>query len=126
MKITQVAGHQFKAEYKGVELVSGKANNNSPYVGMSPGALMVAALGMCTAMHIEGYLSKEGIEYDGIEIDVKNRYERNPPRAGGFVLMVNVKSELTDEQRKGLLEEAGRCYVGNTMRGGPEITVNLQ
>ncbi|HUS77640.1 MAG TPA: OsmC family protein [Patescibacteria group bacterium] len=126
MKITQVAGHQFKAEYKGVELVSGKVGEGSSYVGMSPGSLMVAALGMCTAMHIEGYLSKEGIEYDGIEIDVKNRYERNPPRAAGFILTVKVNGELTEEQRKGVLEEAGRCYVGNSMRGGPEITVNLQ
>ena len=125
MKISQVAGHQFKAEYRGVELVSGKVKNNSPYEGMSPGSLMVAALGMCTGMHIESYLSKNGIAFEGIEIEVKNRYERNPPRAAEFTLKVKIDGELTDEHRKGVLEEANRCYVGNTMKNAPAITVDL-
>jgi uncharacterized OsmC-like protein len=126
MKISQVAGHQFKAEYLDVELISGKVKDNSHYEGMSPGSLMVAALGMCTGMHIESYLSKNGVEFEGIEIEIKNRYERNPTRAAEFTLKVKVDGELSDEHRKGLLEEANRCYVGNTIKNAPTITVDLE
>jgi putative redox protein len=125
VKITQIKGHQFRAESKGVEIVSGRVDEDGPYVGMSPGALMASALGMCTAMHVESYLKKENINYDGIEITVKNAYERNPPRAKEFTLDVKVGGDLTEDQKEGLLEEANRCYVGNTLRGAPNISVNL-
>ena len=42
LKITQIEGHKFKAEYKGIEIVSGRVNPGSAYEGMSPGALMIA------------------------------------------------------------------------------------
>jgi uncharacterized OsmC-like protein len=126
MRITQIEGHKFKAEHKGVEIVSGRVDEGSPYEGMSPGSLMVAALGMCTGMHVETYLKEQGIEYQGIEITVKNRYDGDPPRATEFLLDVKVGADLDEGQRRGLLDEANRCYVGNTMRNGPKIRANLK
>ncbi len=125
VKITQIEGQKFKAESKGVEIVSGRIDEESPYVGMSPGTLMAAALGLCTSMHTETFLRKNQIDYDRIEVTVKNKYERDPPRASEFTLDVRFGADLDEEQMKGLLEEANRCYVGNTMRGGPQIIVNL-
>ena len=126
MRITQIEGHKFKAEHKGVEIVSGRVDEGSPYEGMSPGSLTVAALGMCTGMHIETYLKEQGIEYDGIEITVKNRHNRDPPRATEFVLDIAVGADLDEGRRRGLPEEANRCYVGNTMRNGPKIRVTFK
>ncbi len=125
VKITQIEGHKFKAEYKGVEIVSGRVDPGSVYGGMSPGALMTASLGLCTAMHVETYLSKEGIEYGGITVSLSNKYERDPVRTAEFTLDIEVDGDLTEEQREGLLEEANRCYVGNTMKSGPKININL-
>lgn len=125
VKITQIEGHKFKAEYKGIEIVSGRVNPGSAYEGMSPGALMIASLGLCTAMHVETYLSKEGIEYGGINVSLSNKYERAPARAVEFNLHIEVDGDLTEEQREGLLAEANRCYVGNTMKGGPKINIDL-
>jgi len=126
MKITQIEGNQFKAEYRGVEVVSGNVTSNSQYIGMSPGSLMVAALGMCTGMHVRSYLEKNNIEHSGIEISVKNQYERNPTRVVEFYLSVIIDGELTEEQREGVVEEAKLCYVGNTMSGGPKINVIVE
>jgi len=126
MKITQIEGNQFKAEYRGVEVVSGNVSSNSQYIGMSPGSLMVAALGMCTGMHVRSYLEKNNIEHSGIEISVKNQYERNPTRVVEFYLSVIIDGELTEEQREGVAEEAKLCYVGNTMSGGPKINVIVE
>ncbi len=126
VKVTQIEGRKFKAEYNGVEVVSGRVKEGSPYAGMSPGALMTSALGLCTGMHIASYLEKEGIKHEGLEITVSNKYDRNPPRTLQFILDIHLKAELDKEQRRSLLEEANRCYVGNTMRGGPEININLK
>jgi uncharacterized OsmC-like protein len=126
VKVTQMEGRKFKAEYNGVEIVSGRVKDGDPYAGMSPSALMTSALGLCTGMHVAAYLEKEGIEHGGLEITVSNKYDRDPPRAVQFVLDIHLKAELDEEQRKGLLEEANRCYVGNTMRGDPGINVNLE
>lgn len=125
VKVTLIEGRQFKAESDGVEIVSGRVKEGAPYAGMSPGKLMTASLGLCTGMHLAHYLEEHGIEHGGLEIIVGNRYERNPPRTVEFTLDVKLEVELDEEQRKGLLEEADRCYVGNTMRGGPEVKINL-
>ena len=126
VKITQIEGRKFKAIYNGVDIVSGRVKEGGPYAGMSPGALMASALGLCTGMHVAAYLEKEDIEHGRLEITVCNKYDRDPPRAVQFTLDIHLKAELNEEQRRGLLEEANRCYVGNTMRGGPEINVNLE
>jgi uncharacterized OsmC-like protein len=125
VKITQLEGHKFKAEYKGVEIVSGRVNPGSAYEGMSPGTLMTASLGLCTAMHVETYLSKESIEYGGITVSLSNKYERKPTRTVEFTLNIEVDGDLTEEQREGLVEKANKCYVGNTMKGRPKININL-
>jgi hypothetical protein len=38
---------------------------------------------------------------------------------------MNLKAELTDKQREGLVAEASRCYVGNTLKGTPAINLEL-
>jgi uncharacterized OsmC-like protein len=53
-------------------------------------------------------------------------YDRDPPRATEFLLDIAVGADLDEKQRRGLLEEANRCYVGNTMRNSPKISVDLK
>ena len=125
VKVTQTKGRQFKAEYNGVEIVSGRVREGGPYAGMSPGALMTSALGLCTGMHLAAYLEKEGIEHGGLEITIDNRRDRDPPRTVEFTLNITLRADLDERQRRDLLEEANRCYVGNTMRSGPKIAINL-
>jgi uncharacterized OsmC-like protein len=126
VKVTLIEGLKFKAEYDGVEIVSGTKKRGGSYAGMSPGALMASALGLCTGMCVAAYLDEEDIEHGGLEITISNKYDRDPLRVVQFVLDINLKAELEDEYINGLLEEANRCYVGNTIRGGPEIKVNLR
>ena len=126
VKVTQIEGLKFKAVSDGIEIVSGRKKKGGSYTGISPGALMSSARGLCTGMCVADYLDEKGIEHGGLEITISNKYDRDPPRVVQFVLDINLKAELEDEYIKGLLEEANRCYVGNTIRGGPEIKVNLR
>ena len=125
LKVTQVEGGLFKAEYRGAEVIAGRVDPDSPYVGISPGNLMVAALGMCNGVYVEDYLRREGIEYDSLEITVDRKYERDPPRATEFEIQIGLRGDLSEEERKGVLEAARRCYVGNTFEGKPKINVSL-
>jgi uncharacterized OsmC-like protein len=121
VRITQIKGHKFRAQHEAATIVSGREAPDAPYEGMSPGTLMAAALGLCTAMHVETYLAQQGIEDPGIEVNVSTKNGRDPPRVTSFTLEVNINAQLTEEQVRGLTAEAHRCYVGNTMRGAPEI-----
>jgi len=86
---------------------------------------MVAARGLCNGVYVEDYLRREGIKYDSLEITVDRKYERDPPRATEFDIQIDLRGDLSEEERKGALEAARRCYVGNTFEGTPKINVSL-
>jgi len=125
VKVTQVEGGKFKAESEGLEVISGRVAPEAPAEGMSPGRLMAASLGLCTGMHVAGYLSRHGIPNRGIELTVDQANAENPRRCGAFTVTIRVQADLTEKQRKGLMADAHKCYVGNTLRGDPAIKLSL-
>ena len=126
MKITQLDGWKLMAEYDGVSLVSGQVTRNSDYNRMSPGKLMTAGLGLCTGMHAVTYLTKHNLEYSDLEITMGTVGAGNPARYGEFTMNIELKADLSEEHYNGLLEECNRCFVGNTMRGTPEIKIEIK
>jgi uncharacterized OsmC-like protein len=119
-------GMKLKAEYDGFEVISGRVDENSAPEGLSPEKLMAASLGMCTGMHVLWYLKRHGIEHSGFEINVETVNAKNPGSCVEFNTSVNLKAELTEEQKEGLMAEANRCYVGNTLKGTPAINLRLE
>ncbi|OGD45592.1 hypothetical protein A3K69_03695 [Candidatus Bathyarchaeota archaeon RBG_16_57_9] len=125
VKVTQVEGMKLRAEYEGLRVVSGRVDEDTPPEGMSPGKLMAASLGLCTGMHVAGYLMRHGVKNSGFEITVEQANAESPRRCGAFNVTISVQADLTDEQRKGIMEDANRCYVGNTLRSGAVVNVAL-
>jgi hypothetical protein len=37
-----------------------------------------------------------------------------------------LKADLSEEHYKGLVEECNRCFVGNTLKGAPEINIDIK
>ncbi len=126
MKITQLDGWELKAEYNGVSLVSGQVTRESEYNGMSPGKLMTAGLGLSTGMHAVTYLTKHKLEYSDLEITVGTVGAGNPARYGEFTMSIKLKADLSEEHYNGLVEECNRCFVGNTLKGAPEINIDIK
>jgi uncharacterized OsmC-like protein len=126
VKVTQIEGTKLRAESEGLEVISGRVGPEVPAEGMSPGRLMAASLGLCTGMHIVGYLNRRGIPYRGFEITVEQTNAENPRRCAAFTVTISVQADLTEKQRKDLMAEANKCYVGNTLRGGPAINLSLK
>ena len=80
---------------------------------------------MCNGVYVEDYLRKEGIEYDSLEIVVNRKYGRDPRRVTEFVIQIYLQGDLSEEERKGALEAAHRCYIGNTFEGTPQTNIRL-
>jgi uncharacterized OsmC-like protein len=125
VKITQIEGWKLKAEADGFTVISGKPDLDSPAEGMSPGTLMAASLGLCTGMHLVSYMQKNNIEHNGFKITVDTTNEKNPSRCTHFTTNIKINTELDEKTIKGLIEEAGKCYVGNTIKAGPDVNINL-
>jgi uncharacterized OsmC-like protein len=126
VKITQIEGGKLKAESEGLEVISGRVDENTQPEGMSPGKLMAASLGLCTGMHVVGYLSRHGIQYRGFGITVEQANAENPRRCAAFTVTISVQADLTEKQRNGLMADANKCYVGNTLRSGAAVNLSLK
>jgi uncharacterized OsmC-like protein len=126
VKITRLDGDQFKAESDGYTVLSGRLNEQTPPIGMSPGKLMVASLGLCSAFHAAWFLKRNKIEASSLQIEVDETNDKEPSRASLFKIVVKVGANLDSKQVEGLLAEIRRCYVGNTMSGMPRFNYEIK
>ena len=126
VKITRLDGDQFKAEADGYTVLSGRLNEQTPPIGMSPGKLMVASLGLCSAFHATWFLKRHRIEATSLQIEVDETNDKEPNRASLFKIVVKVGANLDAKQVEGLLAEVRRCYVGNTMSGMPRFNYEIK
>ena len=125
IKVTRVSGTKLKAEIDGFEVVSGQVDENTPPEGPSPGKLMVASLGLCAGLYTVWYLKRHGISDEGLTVDVDVRDEKNPSRATSFDVVVNLRAEISEKDREGLMSSVSHCYVGNTLKGNAMINYSL-
>ena len=126
VKITRLDGDLFRAESDGYEVLSGRLDEQTPPIGMSPGKLMVASLGLCSAFHAAWYLKRQNIGATSLQIEVDDMNEKEPSRALGFNITVKVGAKLDPRQVEGLLAEVRRCYVANTMKGLPRFNYEIK
>jgi uncharacterized OsmC-like protein len=125
IKITRIAGLKLKAEVEGFEIISGQIDDHSTPEGPSPSKLMVASLGLCTGLYAAWYLKRHNIPDEGLTVDVETIDASSPNRVGVFNVKVNVKADLNEEAEAGLISSITRCYVGNTLKGNPEINYKV-
>ncbi len=126
VKIIRTDGDTFRAESEGFLVLSGRLNEQSPPIGMSPGKLMVASLGLCSAFHAQWWLKRNNVEATRLEVEVDETNDKEPSRAAGFLITLKVGSRLDQRQVEALLAEVKRCYVGNTMRGLPRFSYEIK
>jgi len=126
MKITRIEGFKFKTEYRGFEVISDVPIpiDHEPE-GISPGALMMAALGTCAGSRLVDQMNKRGWEAGSVEVTVKYKSNKELRTAISFDLGIKLEADLTEDQRKEIFEEAKICFVANTLKGAPEINYSL-
>ena len=89
--------------------------------GPRPTELLAISLASCTAITVEMYAERKGIELSNLSVDV--HYDLDP-RAGhsSFSVMLNLPPGLSEEQVERLRVIAGKCPVHRVLAGDIEIT----
>lgn len=96
-------------------------------LGPDPYEHLLAGLGACTSMTLRMYADRKKLALEDIEVQLNHR--RSPVEDGeggrGFVDVIErditLKGDLTDAQRKRLMEIANRCPVHRTLENEPKI-----
>jgi putative redox protein len=121
----QAAGHLVVADEPAG---SGGAND-----GPSPYDLLLAAIGSCTAMTVRMYAARKQWPLDEVVVRLRNERKHAEDCANCETKRVGIKrierqielrGELSEEQRQRLLEIADRCPVKQTLERGIEIVTS--
>jgi putative redox protein len=84
--------------------------------GPDPQELLAASLASCTAVTIEMYANRKGWNIGDVAVDVD--YE--PAQRGSptrFAMIVRLPKELSEDQRRRLMQIAAKCPVHRTLEG---------
>jgi uncharacterized OsmC-like protein len=93
---------------------------------MEAGAVLFAAIGLCTGTRLVEQMKNRGWEVGAIRVNIKPKVSKDMNRATEIAMEVELEADLTEEQRQEVLREAGRCFVSNTIKNPPEIRVELR
>ncbi|MBB4080387.1 putative redox protein [Lewinella aquimaris] len=103
--------------------------------GPGPYELVSAGLGACTAMTIQMYARRKKWVIEEVQVHLNHKKDyatdmeassERPTKIDRFERVIILKGDLTDAQKKRLLEVADRCPVHRTLHETVEVTTVLQ
>jgi uncharacterized OsmC-like protein len=95
--------------------------------GISPPDVLLASLGSCIGVYIRKYSDGARLDLKDFSITLSADLSPEAPvRFQRIEVAVNLKGSLTDERRiSALLEFIKNCPVHNTLKGSPQVEVNV-
>jgi len=118
-------GTRFTATTGAYTVVAGKGDPNTGQDGMRPGQLFVAALGMCIGVTLRAYCENHDIPYEGMSIEMEREDTEDGRRLKLVRIQVNMPTQLSDKDLQVLNRVAHRCYVGQSIKNGAEMEIDV-
>ncbi|HEX6589176.1 MAG TPA: OsmC family protein [Longimicrobiales bacterium] len=91
----------------------------------TPLELMGAALAACVALYARKYCLAQGLDGDGIAVEVKPVWREDPGRVGRYDVVVHLPAGFPAEHRDGLMAMAADCPVHHTLAHSPELAFRV-
>lgn len=122
--VTLPGGRRAEATLRGHKVVTDQPlDNGGEDSAPTPYELMLAAIGTCVAVTLQGFCAKRGIPFDGISVKQSMRYAEDGWRLVAVDLDVHLPPDFPEKYRDAALRAAGECSVKKVMAAGPEFTL---
>ncbi len=79
--------------------------------GMTPGALLLASLGSCTAITVRMYADRKQYNLDSIKVELAICQEKEMNKETTITRKIKLIGALTDEERTRLMQIADKCPI---------------
>lgn len=105
--------------------------SNGTDTGMNPYELLLSAIGACKAITMRMYAQRKGLPLEDISIDLSHTKipaeecsdcETKTGKIDKIDIRVNIKGDLTEEQKARILEIGERCPVQRTILSEIKLT----
>ncbi|MBS1916236.1 MAG: OsmC family protein [Bacteroidetes bacterium] len=101
-----------------------KTNGGSD-LGFSPSDLLCAALATCTCVTLRMYADKKGWSLSDVKANIS--FTRNNEKNVSYITReIELKGNLSPEQRERLLTIANQCFIHKTLTNPIEIETKLR
>jgi len=103
-------------------------------LGPSPYGLLSAALASCTTMTLKMYASLKKIDLKSVSVEVRHEKvhvndcadcETSSGRIDEFTRVLFLEGDLTEQEKKRMIEIADRCPVHKTLHGETKVRTSL-
>jgi len=124
-----VHGRAWKAETRGLEVIGdSRAEEGGENLGMTPGELLVSAIGLCTGIDLSFYHERHpNLDLSQVRFALTwQMAAERPPRIAAIQMHVIIPAGLSDAERAAVTRIVNSCLVHNTLERGAEITVTLE
>jgi len=124
--ITHEGGMRFAARVRSHIVVTDQPERaGGQDSGMTPVELLGASLGSCIALYVQQFCHARGLQYEGMQVEVEQRSERNPSRVGEFVVRVVMPTDLPGHYLEMLERVVRSCRAHNTLAGGAAMNIEI-
>jgi uncharacterized OsmC-like protein len=135
IKVEHIGAVQFEISTRGHKIISDQPTEAGGFnEGMTPPELLLASLGSCAAYYAVDYLKRNGLLVDGTNVrvtadkvkpSVKPGEKPAGVRIDNFKIEIDMRRELSPEQRHGVEEAVHRCLIHNTLLSPPMIELDV-
>ena len=127
MNIEYKGGMRFDVDVRGHKMIVDQPPEmKGKDEGPTPADLFIASLGTCIGVYVHWYCDKHNINHEGMKINLVWAKATTPPAR---IDMVEVNIDLPDgcpqEHKKGLINQAEKCLIHQTIKHEPEININV-